>query len=358
MKSSALIVVLLTVIAFSSANVAGPNKLSLFNSAAKSVHRTISTTVEIGGHAIDIFANQASNSVRDQIRLFFTTDGFPRWWTRLYAKRSDSVDRLRFRVGFFKIVEFIDDGSRVHFNRSSIVQQWNLIGALNALSWSTIAVNVHPSPDDASVSLTTFSTGVTKQSGTATLTLKFTIPTAQLVTSGNISLSPNALKMDVDISDWQWTGPAGQTKLAIIAGLLTDVSVTKLDSNPQPDSLFAEGAIVVANNNDAHFSWIRSATATVGSTTSTVAVSSFPLWTDAEFGDPDIINSATLEPERQAADLHHGFAFVFETSQQPTALTWDPTTAMTSGALSSTTSSWTAVLFSIVLAYAAMSKSL
>jgi len=334
--------------------VHGGNLDLLKNDKSKAEKRIISNELDIGKHSITITADKASDVSRSRIQMMFTTNGFPRWYTKFFSKSGDAMEKVRYRVGFFKLVEFIDDGSRSAFNHSSIVNTWKLTGSGNNVGWSNIQVSTGASKENPTVSITTFSTSAQNVvSGTnPSLTLSFSIPTEQLIRSSNASLSPNALKLDVQIQDWNWQFPG--TKLALIAGVLSSATITKFDVNPSPDSVFDEEAITLNNDNDMHFSWLKSVQikSSSNSAYTTVPVTSYRLFSESEFSDTDVTTSSTFEDERQSSESHRIIACVFDTTTHPQEIFWDPTTSM-SGSLATAAVSFTALLAAIMLTLAA-----
>jgi len=132
--------------------------------------------------------------------------------------------------------------------------------------------------------------------------------------------------------------------------------MTKFDANPSPDSVFDEEAVTFDNDNDMHFSWLKSVQikATPSSDYTTVPVTSYRLFSETEFNDVDITGSDAYETDRLAIEAARITAFVFETTSQPAEIFWDPTSSM-SGSLITASVCFTTLLAAMLLALAAQS---
>jgi len=191
-----------------------------------------------GNHKVELDATEkvsGKGGSKNRLHFEFTTNGFPRWRARFYARSSDSVDGFKFRVGLFAVVEYNDTGSG--FDPTRIVKAWRLFG--DTSNWSQL------SETQTTVNgflVYNFETVNAAGPDGASLTIDVGIaPEYLLDLTRNRTVTPSALKWDVKLNNWVYSAPA--SRLAFIYG----VDAASRHVVRQHDS---DAPSQVANNNE------------------------------------------------------------------------------------------------------------
>jgi len=269
-------------------------------------------------HRIQTQATRGDGKVRDRIDFMFTTTAWPRYRCSYFQKDSSSVEYFKYRVGIAGITEFTGDT----WSLANVVSRIRLADR-NALEWTSMLPATVVTNTDGSTfkQYSTSINGKLLQSGaTVTLTARSAEGFgAATDSSGDVSVytGANVLKFDIIVSNYSYTQPVGQSKLAIVT-VTQSISSRERRSFDKNDT---EGAFDLGNGGS--FVWFNRAwhkyrNGTQGWQSITSTVGSGDLTSEFSTTQSDDDGDAT---ETTDVVIH----VLDGSDQHPFEIEWDPT---------------------------------
>lgn len=255
--------------------------------------------IEVEEKKVKLQSQLKFGDTKDKIEMEFKIEEEAEIKFKYYTESADVETKLKFRVEFERLYEYIDTGDAGYQNESVITDYRFEEGGWNAIGYELVNNSLHV------ISAVT-------TDGVFTLVLMITDSLVQL--NNNSTLTPNAMKIDVYINDFDYNST--ESSLALVSKVKTESkSEVKEDTEDEGNGHSSDETEFRMNSSEASgfFSWIKTADADG----SVIDVLSSPI---VENDDDDVLE----EGETSSRII---FSFITVNAQK---IVWDPKLGVTS----------------------------
>ena len=257
--------------------------------------------IEVEEKKVQLKSQLKFGDTKDKIEMEFKIEEEAEIKFKYYTESADVETKLKFRVEFERLYEYIDTGDAGYQNESVITDYRFEEGGWNAISYELVNNSLH------------VITAVTAD-GVFTLVLMISDSLVQL--DNNSTLTPNAMKIDVYINNFDYNST--ESSLALVSKVKTESkSEVKEDTEDEENGHSSDETEFRMNSTEASgfFSWIKTAEADG----SVIDVLSSPI---VENDDDD---DDQLEAGETSSRII--FSFITVNAQK---IVWDPKLGVTS----------------------------
>jgi hypothetical protein len=256
--------------------------------------------IEVEEKKVQLKSQLKFGDTKDKIEIEFTIEEEAEVKFKYYTETADLETKLKFRVEFERIYEYIDTGDAGYQNESVITDYEFEEGGWNPIGYELVNNNtLH------------VITAVTAD-GVFTLVLMITDSLVQL--DNNSTLTPNAIKIDVYINGFDYNST--ESSLALVSKLKTEQeSEVNEDTDDENNGFSNDEAELSMNSTEVSgfFSWIKTA--------------------DADGSVIDVLSSLVVDDDEDdqldAGETSSRIVFSFITVNAQ-KIVWDPKLGVTS----------------------------